>query len=153
MASEETIAVIHRYLKRLLDANLPVEGLVLYGSHARGDARPTSDIDVLVLLDDRLSQDEVFRLWPELDFLTHGIDSRIETWPVTASCFQNDDVSPLLLGAGQGSGRSQITCRLDQPRSHQGLFALGHKVSCHVRGFGAPVRRKRLGSVPSQRVS
>jgi len=97
MASEETLAILHRYFQRLLDANLPAKGLVLYGSYARGDARSNSDIDVLVLLDDNLSEDEIFRLWPELDYLTHDIDSRIETWPVTVSRFQTDEVSPLIL--------------------------------------------------------
>jgi predicted nucleotidyltransferase len=97
MASDETLAILHRYLKKLLEAGVPVKGLVLYGSYARGEARATSDIDVLVLLDDSLSNDEVFELWPELDFLTHGIDSRIETWPVTVSRYQTDDVSPLII--------------------------------------------------------
>ncbi|MBM3333700.1 nucleotidyltransferase domain-containing protein [Candidatus Sumerlaeota bacterium] len=99
MAADETLAILDRYLRKLLDAKLPVRGLVLYGSHARGDARPTSDIDVLVLLDDSVSDEDVFRLWPELDFLTHCIDSRIETWPVTTSRFQTDEVSPLVLTA------------------------------------------------------
>jgi predicted nucleotidyltransferase len=101
MASEATIAVLRRYLKRLLDARLPVKGLVLYGSYARGDERPTSDIDVILLLDDSLSDDEVFHLWPELDYLTHEIDNRIETWPVTVSRFQTDEVSPLIIVARQ----------------------------------------------------
>jgi predicted nucleotidyltransferase len=101
MASDETVEILHRYLRRLLDAKLPVKGLVLYGSYARGDARPTSDIDVLVLLDNGLSREEIFQIWPELDFLTHSIDNRIETWPVTESSFETDEVSPLILIARQ----------------------------------------------------
>ena len=50
--SEENLAIIlkklNRALKRLLGERL--EAVYLYGSHARGDARPDSDIDVLVVI-------------------------------------------------------------------------------------------------------
>ena len=50
--SEENLAIIlkklNRALKRLLGERL--EAVYLYGSHARGDARPDSDIDVLVVV-------------------------------------------------------------------------------------------------------
>ena len=50
--SEENLAIIlkklNRALKRLLGERL--EAMYLYGSHARGDARPDSDIDVLVVI-------------------------------------------------------------------------------------------------------
>lgn len=85
MASGETRAILRRYLRRLLEVKMPAKGLVRYGSHARGDARATSDIDVLVLLDDSLSDQQILRLWPELELLRIGIDTRIETWRVTVS--------------------------------------------------------------------
>ncbi len=37
-------------LKRLLKCRLPVYEIVLFGSRARGDAAPDSDMDVLVVL-------------------------------------------------------------------------------------------------------
>jgi predicted nucleotidyltransferase len=50
--SEEKLAIIlkklNRTLKRLLGERL--EAVYLYGSHARGDARPDSDIDVLIVI-------------------------------------------------------------------------------------------------------
>ena len=50
--SEENLAIIlkklNRALKRLLGERL--EAVYLYGSHARGDARPDSDIDVLIVI-------------------------------------------------------------------------------------------------------
>jgi len=100
-ASQEAMEIAQRYLKRLLDEHLPVKGLVLYGSHARGDERPTSDIDVLVLLDDNVPRSEILNLWRRLEYLTYGIDNRIETWPVTVNRFQTDEVSPLIIVARQ----------------------------------------------------
>ncbi|KPL09625.1 hypothetical protein AMJ85_06330 [candidate division BRC1 bacterium SM23_51] len=76
-----------------------MKGLVLYGSHARDDALPDSDIDVLVLLEDGLSGNEIRSLWRQLEHLTIGVDTRIETWPVTVARFQTDDVSPLIIAA------------------------------------------------------
>jgi predicted nucleotidyltransferase len=101
MASKRTLAILRRYLKRLLNENLPVKGLVLYGSHARGEARRNSDIDVLVLLDDGISKNDIMLLWRQIEHLTLDVDSRIETWPVTVTRFQTDDVSPLIIIARQ----------------------------------------------------
>jgi tRNA nucleotidyltransferase (CCA-adding enzyme) len=39
------------HLKRLVSERLPLREMVLFGSHARGDAEPDSDLDVLVVLD------------------------------------------------------------------------------------------------------
>jgi predicted nucleotidyltransferase len=97
MPSEETLTILRRYLRRLLNEHLPVKGLVLYGSHARGDEHRDSDIDVLVLLDDSVPKDGFMDLWRQLEHLTIGIDTRIETWPVTVSQFQTDEVSPLII--------------------------------------------------------
>ena len=36
-----------------------VEDVILYGSHARGDAEENSDVDLLVLVDDSLDPSEV----------------------------------------------------------------------------------------------
>lgn len=99
MASEDIVAILRRYLARLIEERLPVKGLVLYGSHARGDARPDSDIDVLALLDNTVTGEEISRLWTRLECLTVGIDTRIETWPVTMRRFETEDVSPLLITA------------------------------------------------------
>ena len=99
MAAREIIGIVQRYLARLCEEHLPVEGLVLYGSHARGGGGAESDIDVLVLLNDRLTGAEIDRLWTRLEHLTIGVDTRIEPWPVTAQRFAEDDVSPLLIAA------------------------------------------------------
>ena len=41
---------------RILRARLPVEQIVLFGSKARGDDRPDSDVDLLVLTRDPVSR-------------------------------------------------------------------------------------------------
>ncbi len=58
--------LVEDLLADLKDALLQLYGsrlhqLLLYGSYARGTARPGSDIDVAVILD------EILRPWPEID--------------------------------------------------------------------------------------
>jgi hypothetical protein len=54
-----------------------------------------------VLLDDNVPRSEILNLWRRLEYLTYGIDNRIETWPVTVNRFQTDEVSPLIIVARQ----------------------------------------------------
>jgi predicted nucleotidyltransferase len=51
--------VIHRCAKSLLEASPPGTQVVLFGSRARGDARPGSDLDFLVI------QPRSARGWPK----------------------------------------------------------------------------------------
>ena len=97
MAADESLRIVRRYLERLREERLPVQGLVLYGSHARGNPGPDSDIDILVLLDNDVTVVEIDQLWTRLEHLALGVDMRIETWPVTLQRFENDEVSPLLI--------------------------------------------------------
>jgi predicted nucleotidyltransferase len=55
----------------------PVDTLVLYGSKARGDDTPDSDIDLLVLTSRPLTHDELSRLRAA----TRTIGLRHGTWP------------------------------------------------------------------------
>ena len=64
-------------LAALLPSRWPVDSLVLYGSKARGDDTPESDIDLLVLTGRPLAPEEIgdMRAVSRRIGLTHG------TWP------------------------------------------------------------------------
>jgi predicted nucleotidyltransferase len=49
-----------------LRARFPVTDIVLFGSKARGDSDPESDIDLLVLTSRPLDAEEQRRIWSEL---------------------------------------------------------------------------------------
>ena len=46
-----------RKFKRLVSARVPVNRMILFGSRARGDAEPYSDLDILVILEDGASEE------------------------------------------------------------------------------------------------
>lgn len=56
----ERIEIVNR-IREIMHRATPQAQIILYGSEARGEARPDSDIDLLVLLDDT-------RLTPEREF-------------------------------------------------------------------------------------
>jgi len=94
MVAPEVIRTVRRYLSVLRQHNIPATSAVVYGSHARGTARPDSDIDVLVVSpafdSDRWSLDQ--QLWR----LTLKVDPRIEPVPVGQQQFREDRTSPIV---------------------------------------------------------
>ena len=53
-----------RYVRLLLDATPPGTEVIVFGSTARGDARPDSDIDLMVVLEEvEHKQREISRLY------------------------------------------------------------------------------------------
>lgn len=60
-----------------LPAVWPVDTIVLYGSKARGDDTPDSDIDLLVLTRHPLSPEETLRMRQ----FVRGVGLRLGTWP------------------------------------------------------------------------
>lgn len=60
-----------------LTTGWPVEAIVLYGSKARGDDTPESDIDLLVLTGRSLSPDEI----SGMRLAARRIGLRLGTWP------------------------------------------------------------------------
>ena len=71
-----------------------LEGVILYGSEARGEAEPDSDIDLLVLLRPMLSFGEdlktcIHALYP----LVLELDRPIDSMPVDATVYEAQEFS------------------------------------------------------------
>lgn len=91
MVDESIVAIVRRYLNLLKERGVPASFAVLFGSFARGEQRPGSDVDILVISKE---YDEDWQCWNrklwELRFL---VDARIEPTPVGELEFDTDDVS------------------------------------------------------------
>lgn len=94
MASQAVIKKVSKYLNILRQNGLPVNHGIIYGSSARGEAAPDSDIDLLVIspLFDKDPRARVGEMWR----LAGEVDSHIEPVAVGEKRFREDDVSPLL---------------------------------------------------------
>lgn len=80
MVEGSILIAVQKYVAAVRVAGLHVSRVVLFGSRARGEAGPDSDIDLVVVapeLDDLRDRQLVFLLW-ELRAVT---DSRIEPVP------------------------------------------------------------------------
>ncbi len=90
MTAIELLTAIKQSLARAHGPRL--RGVVLYGSEARGQARETSDIDVLVLLDDPVDygrdlETNLLAVYP----LSVAWGRRISAKPVSASEYETVD--------------------------------------------------------------
>jgi len=94
MVNQPVIELVKKYLASLRRRGIPVTRGIVFGSQARGDARPDSDIDVLVLspLFDRDPWARAGELW----LAAEDIDWHIEPVAVGEKAFAEDDVSPVL---------------------------------------------------------
>ena len=95
MVASTTIDTIRLYLSKLPGVGIPVVAGVLYGSFARGEELPDSDIDLLVVspaFDGSKDSHLVDALW----HMTWRVDSRIEPVPVGVREFAEDQSSPLI---------------------------------------------------------
>ena len=91
MVDESIVEIVRRYLRLLRERGVPVSFAVLFGSFARGDQRPESDVDILVISKE---YDKDWRRWNrKLWELRYLVDARIEPTPVGEREFETDDVS------------------------------------------------------------
>jgi uncharacterized protein len=90
-ALDDYVAAVRKhYGSRLVD-------VLVFGSRARGDARPDSDVDLAIILDDG-----VWRVWDEMMFLSDlAYDAVldpglwIQAWPVARSVWEEKDLRKL----------------------------------------------------------
>jgi predicted nucleotidyltransferase len=95
MELDEALQQLKRELEALYGDRL--KGLYLFGSHARGDADPDSDVDVAVLLDDyEYESTELRRMAPLLNRLSLDHDLLIAPVPIRQDDWENR-LSSLLL--------------------------------------------------------
>ncbi|MFZ3065281.1 MAG: nucleotidyltransferase domain-containing protein [Nitrospirota bacterium] len=94
MAKKLLIKIIKRFAAALAEEGITVDKIILYGSYAKGKARPDSDIDVAVVSRD-FGKDRteegmlLFRIAGE-------IDPRIEPVPISVESYKNDTWVPLI---------------------------------------------------------
>jgi len=94
MAQSEVIELLKQYCILLNISGIPVEKAFLYGSYARGDAKPESDIDIMLVSQkfDAEDAENNIKAWS----YTRKIDARIEPYTVGLQQYLHDEVSPLL---------------------------------------------------------
>ena len=73
--------------KKKIGQRFPVRSFILFGSYARGDETPDSDIDLFVLTEQKMSWQERFEITHilsdvnlEYDTLIHSVVASVEKW-------------------------------------------------------------------------
>lgn len=102
--------VIRSYARAARAAGVPVARIYLLGSYARGQARPDSDVDVMVTVEDLDGEPEralAGRLWR----LRATTDSRIEPVWTTRAMWTSDNSSLIL----EAAKRDAIEIELKNP--------------------------------------
>lgn len=105
MAQKEVINIIKQYIKNLNAGGLIIQFAYLYGSHARNEATPESDIDVLLVGDIFDTNDDVILSKPWLPKFRN--DFRLEPIAIGTKRFETDDISPIIELAKQEGIRIQ----------------------------------------------
>gem|GEM_PF-2356136 len=106
----EYTRLVTLFSQRLVEELEGLLGLVVYGSVARGSPRPNSDVDVIVVLEDRTSLRRAFDqmvdvegrppISAEISFLAeHGLDTHISLLPLSESRFRAHP--PILLDVAE----------------------------------------------------
>ena len=94
MVDREVIKLVQRYLDVLVEHGIKAAKAILFGSQARGTARPNSDIDILVMAKefDRNRWKKNDQLWE----LTVEAGFGLQPIPVGPKQFLEDDVSTVI---------------------------------------------------------
>lgn len=100
MASQSVIRNSSIYLRLLIEAGIPVDRGLLFGSHATGDSAEESDVDLLVI-SSRFDRSKTGHLLDTLWRLRRKIDSRIEPIAIGKREFETEWGSPVIDAARQ----------------------------------------------------
>lgn len=95
MAGESILRSIREYLRAVNASGIHARRAILFGSHARGDAKPESDIDIVVIapeFDGRPDRGLFDRLWE----LRASTDARIEPIPCGEQEWERNDSRMIL---------------------------------------------------------
>ncbi len=94
MSRQDVLALVRNYVLNLNHSGIPVEKVFLFGSYARNEAKPDSDIDVLLVSDVFENADEkiLAKAW-SLDL---RVDYRIEPVMMSNMEYNTDDLSPII---------------------------------------------------------
>jgi len=78
--------------KALKDSLEDFEGLYLYGSHAKGNAKDDSDVDVVVILDRAGDRNVRGIIWDIVSFLDYKYDLVFDLHPMTREELERNPV-------------------------------------------------------------
>lgn len=95
MVDAAVLSAVQCYLREIRKSGIRVSRAILFGSYAKGQEHPDSDIDLLVIASDfdpRPDRELVACLWRARAIT----DSRIEPFAVGERQWQEDTVSPLI---------------------------------------------------------
>lgn len=85
--------IIDRFHRALKQAKFPAIRILIFGSYARGEARPDSDIDICLVSPSFKKDKEKYR--KEATFIAFGIDPRIQVVVADPQELQKNQLSPL----------------------------------------------------------
>jgi len=94
MGKGQVIRVIKEFVNALKQEGITIDRVILYGSYARGHARPDSDIDVAVISKD-FGKDRVEE-GMALFRIAGKIDPRLEPVPLSTKMYEKDTWIPLI---------------------------------------------------------
>lgn len=86
MDQKSALEIGQKFFILLLQRNYPVSKMFLYGSYARGNYHPDSDIDLAIILDE---MNDPFQTQVDLLQLTWNFDTRVEPHPFEARDFSS----------------------------------------------------------------
>lgn len=106
MAQNEVIDIVKQFIRNLQKDGIIIKFAYLFGSFARNEASPNSDIDVLLVSDMFDTDDDYVLSKPWLP--KYRNDFRIEPISIGSKRFETDDVSPIIQIAKQEGVRIQV---------------------------------------------